>query len=474
MFGYTPHMEKPYIDEMMPDIIRLMHKTARSYTDNTCYALRFEDLVSEQMVKLTKLLQPKKGTNKNAIEVIPNRHEAFRFLATCLKNQVRGLVIKHRQTKKRTIQSSGDEDAFSERTKHCEISIDSEEAGIQIQDLVEAESGGAETFIRDLSPLLSPLELMVIKDINEPSKETLCWMMLDHSLGRLRNESIKKYKLKFSHHAKGLGIPLDLFKQTVKKIGEKITMMRQQEQDSNEPIWNAAVTRLEEFFMVQIPRSMERVIVKRLFTIAARDQFQRWQDKPEVRDDLVTIGAQLPQSRAGLVVCYGVLYEKQHKVCRACSLYESCGKEAANIGLGEITIHPRLLNNRQIRVPIISASVVQNTSFQLEPKYAAVYNWVRDHFTFIEDDNGKIKFKRPGVAGTNATALAVTATKKPFSMILHSVEDPALTSCELLKRVGESDDFEIVLNDSTTDQLLAILSTHLSASYALNDADSVI
>ena len=80
MLGFTAKMEKPYIDEMMPDILRLAQKTAKTYTDNTCYALRYDELVSEQMLKLTKLLNTKKkGTDLNQIEAIPNRDEAFNF-----------------------------------------------------------------------------------------------------------------------------------------------------------------------------------------------------------------------------------------------------------------------------------------------------------------------------------------------------------------------------------------------------------
>ena len=212
-----------------------------------------------------------------------------------------------------------------------------------------------------------------------------------------------------------------------------------------------------------------------MFTLAARDQYQRWEGKKDIKDDLILVGAQLPQLRAGLMVCYGVLFQSGHKVCRACSLYDSCGKEAANIGLGDVTIDPSLLNNRQTRVPFIAAGVVDDGAFHLDPKYITAYNWIRDHFTYIEEYNGSFKFKRPGVAGTNASALAITVNKKPFKIILHSVEDPALRLSEILAQVGETNNFEVDFTKADNDTIISLLTVHLQASYALNDeADSCI
>ena len=474
MMGYTPKMEKPYIDEMMEDIYKLAHKNASKYTDNTCYALRFEDIVSEQMVKLVKVLNTKKnGAELSVIEAIPNRDEAFKFIATCLNNQARGLVIRHRKVKKRIVQAQDCNDAFSERTKNCEISIDSEEAAIQLEGVVDEHGAGAEPFVNDLAPLLTPLELMVIKELNDPSPASRVYMILDHSLGKEQGEQIKKYKLKFLHHAKGLGISLDLFKNTVTSIGNKINAMRKNDENPNQPVWNAAVSRLEEFFMVQVPRSMDKTIVRTLFTMASRDQFQRWEGNKEVKEDLQYIGAQLPQSRAGLLTCYGVLYQSNNKVCRACSLYDSCGVEAANVGLGDITIDPRILNNRQIRVPIIAAAVADDGAFKVEPKFVAAYAHVRDHFTFIDDINGQIRFKRPGVAGTNASALAITVTKKPFKMVLHGVEDVAIIDSDYLKETAY-ETYEVDFSEDNGDAIIALLNIHLQASYSTSDADSCI
>lgn len=465
--GYTVHQEKPYLDEMMHDIKCIMHKNAAKYTDNTCYALRHDDLVSEQMCKLA-LIQ----ASDTPVESLPNRSEAFRWLTTCLNNHVRGLVIRHRRTKKRSVQCETETDAFSERSKHCEVSLDNEESGIQLEDIAEAEHGGAERFIQNLAPYLTPLELLVLKELDCPDKRSLTYMILSRAVGREVGESIRKFKLKFEHHAKGLGMPLELFKQTVDSIGRKFKDMQVRDDSPNETQWNIAVSRLEEFFNVQIPRSMDKSIVRRTFTIAARDQYARVDSNQEIIADLKLVGAHIPQLRGGLLVCFGVLYQKNNRVCDACALKDRCSKEAANVGLGEITIHPRLLGNRQIRVPVIAAAIQTDDSFALPQHEAKVYNWIRDNFKFIDEVDGKLRFKRPGVAGTNATALAITVYKRPFKLYLHAVEDPALLESGFLTPVDNM--HQVTTADATYEQLVALLSTHLEQHYAINDSESVI
>ena len=69
------------------------------------------------------------------------------------------------------------------------------------------------------------------------------------------------------------------------------------------------------------------------------------------------VGAKVPTVHGHELSCYGVLYQKHHRICNSCGLRFSCATEAANVGLTKITISPKLLGARQIRVPAVLPAI---------------------------------------------------------------------------------------------------------------------
>jgi hypothetical protein len=111
---------------------------------------------------------------------------------------------------------------------------------------------------------------------------------------------------------------------------------------------------LSEIFGVQVPPTVPMSVKQRLFTLAARDNADKVIDHPEVAALLEQVGAVVPQlTTSGNLQCFGVLWSKDHPVCKQCGVHQTCRALAASYGLDSIRISPRLLGIRITRMPKI-------------------------------------------------------------------------------------------------------------------------
>ena len=112
-----------------------------------------------------------------------------------------------------------------------------------------------------------------------------------------------------------------------------------------------AELQLCEEFSVQVPSHVAPMIKRRLFTIAARDNADKILQNPELAGLLETVGAFVPIKMGDNIRCFGVLWEKNHRICSACGLQESCSVAAKSLGLETIKLSPRLLGTKLTRTP---------------------------------------------------------------------------------------------------------------------------
>jgi hypothetical protein len=129
--------------------------------------------------------------------------------------------------------------------------------------------------------------------------------------------------------------------------------------------YNAALATLENVYGVQVPRTTERVVVSRLFTICARDQIDKF--TPDTDKVLRIVGAKPPVLEEGRLSCFGVLYQKNHRVCQACGLRAACHTEALNYGLGDITLSPKVLGSKNTRFATFTENSTMNSHDQNTP-----------------------------------------------------------------------------------------------------------
>lgn len=380
-----PKLRPPVLSEMQPDINRLAASIARIRSDQTSYALGQEDLIAECSLKLAQLI------TKGKLEKVPNRYEAFKYIKTVFNNHVKSLVSRHRMTLKRgarraTSSETGEPSEFSlndntatfNTIKNVEMSSDDPDQHVQIADPTSAWSPES-NFINDIAVYLTPVELAVLKEFSEPSDRTRFYAEYDSVVGRRPGSS--KHTITFSekNHADGLGLELPHFKKILKSLREKLTWIKMNDADTNEIKWNMAITRLEEVFDLQIPKSIEKTIVRRLLTIAAVDQFDKVEILPQVRADLQYVGAKVPEKRAGVLACFGIMYQNNNRTCIACGLKSACKDDANNFGLGDITLDSRLLGSKQFRIPVVVSNNPEPADI-LSPRDEEIYNYLRGNF----------------------------------------------------------------------------------------------
>jgi hypothetical protein len=109
---------------------------------------------------------------------------------------------------------------------------------------------------------------------------------------------------------------------------------------------------LAEIFCVQVPPTLPLHIKQRLFTLAARDNADKVIGHPEVIALLEHVGAIVPQKTGSENLrCLGVLWNKDHPICKRCGVNITCHALASSYGLDTIRISPRLLGTKISRTP---------------------------------------------------------------------------------------------------------------------------
>ena len=345
-------------NEIQKDCNGVISAIARQYTDVTCVELHFDDLLAEGNKKITECL------NKGVLDRFAGRRsELFKWLKTCVNNHIRGLVHRYRGTYKRTgipPPAKGNNN-WGSRPKP-EVSLDDPDTTIHLPQQDEKTAlASFPTIKTDMWIILNPIEFLVFKQLVEPNDAALTYAMQDSYRGR---RGFIELRVTYEHMARGLGLSLEQFLSVQAQVQIKVKAYMS---DPNpvEVAHNAAVTALERVFRLHIPRSVEPVVVRRLITLAARAN-------PEVVNDKVAAlleaaGAKVPRTDTiGNLTCFGVLYRREHPICATCGLKESCAIEAANYGLGEITLSPKLLGAKALnRVPTYTDSPPEAIKAQL-------------------------------------------------------------------------------------------------------------
>jgi len=366
-----PKLRPPVLDEMMPDLQRVIATVAQRYCDTTTPHLQFDELMGEGNLKLAEVIT--KGLLESA--KCPSRDMFFKFFKTAASNAARSRVQKYRFTEKRTGQKPppreqrfipsataehpDEEQPQPEYHKNVELSLDDPDNGLQITDHAqEAEKDDAEInwnfgdSSAEYAHLLTPVERLVYHEMILPSPHARCHAELD--AWRKASQRKLSLKIKFTHMAEAVGLALELFEEAVLSIRNKIKAYRMMNETEQENLArrNALVAQLKQVFGLQIPPDTDNMVVNRMLTMAAREQFDKVNGSPQISEMLTEVGAKVPRSiGGGKLACYGVLYQKNCRQCNSCDLRHSCSVEAANMGLTKMVQSPRLLGARQPRTP---------------------------------------------------------------------------------------------------------------------------
>ena len=360
------NVRPPILDEMMPDIERVIATVAHHYSDSTTPHLQFDELVGDGRLKLSELI------TKGELDRQTCRVNFFKFFKTAVNNQARSKVQKYRFTEKRTgVKPPPREERFKapvvpvpgaeeqeehppapEYHKNVELSLDDPDLNLQVPDGEHAGEREGRDVAEEYESLLFGVEKNVFRQLTKPSEEACCYALEDAY--RKRTGEKLTIKVKWEHMARAERMDLKAFEKTVLSIRRTISSYRMMtdEQQDTEARRNARIATLKVVFGLQIPPGLDDMVVRRLFTMAARDQYdEHVKNKPDVVQMLLDVGAKPPRMLGDKMACYGVLYQKNCRKCNTCDLRHSCAVEAANMGLTHMAMSPRLLGGKQQRIP---------------------------------------------------------------------------------------------------------------------------
>ena len=363
--GFAP----PVLDDMMPDINRLMHSVAARFSDQTTPQLQQDELLGQARLKLSEII-----TN-GQVESQATRECFFKFFKTALNNQACSLVQKYRFTEKRTgvkppprksrvynsakpkDEEEEDETQVPEHHKNVELSLDDAELNLQVPDPGGCDEDAAyDEAAKEYMVLLTEQERFIFQHM---AHTTILASYLAEMDARRGKPVGKPFRIRITHeHIKEAAGVKDgwSFEDYVLSIRQKISVYRAMSDAERHQLARrgALLAQLNEVFGLQIPPETDDMLVRRILTIAARDQFQKVKENPQVAEMLEEIGAKVPRLQGNNQLgCYGVLYQRNSRICLKCDLRKSCSVEAANVGLGNIVLSPRLLGSRQTRTPVV-------------------------------------------------------------------------------------------------------------------------
>ncbi len=444
------------LEDMWEDIQRVAASAAAQYTDRSCVFLHTDELEAEARVALVNVLE------KKWLDRAQSRAEFFRVLKTAICNKMRSLVQQYRFTQKRTgiKPPPKHERNFSfESTKPNEISLDDPESHLQVaeedQGLHEDDYDTKE-LAREIRVRLNWFERAVFEQMVEPDLDALIMARLAAIRGQRAIET--KIDIKHEHivaAAERSGITQEQWDSAVLHIQEVTESLR--EMNPDDQTYEAAVDALAELFKVQVPKSIPPMIVRRMFTIAARDNWQKV--TPQVEDLLGHIGALPPKFDKDSMRCYGVLYLKGHRLCEACGVKVGCMAKAQNVGLGEITIHPKLLGAKMRRPYVVANASAQSPLVTSSMRDMEILDYLGRNFKRVTHQ-GDLYFQPQGFNDKDKLLFCVGSSTIPLRLRFCN------PSPVLKKRLLYHNKGFYARESATSEEVVQLIEEHTKCAYA--------
>jgi hypothetical protein len=393
----------PILEEMMPDIKRVIESVASRYSDSTSPHLEFDELVGAGGQKLAELI------TKGELERQVNRSNFFKFLKASLNNSARSRVQRYRFCEKRTGQKPPpkeqrfrtglSDDESAERyayIKPVDISLDDPDSGIQVAQNLSEYPQEEKEVVEEYESLLFGVELLVFRQLCRPNLEACTYATVDAYDKLESNASAKLHiHIKPEHLARGIQLSLREFNNVTESIRDKIKKYRSMSsnQQDSQAHQNAIIHMLAQHFNVQVPQGVEAVIVRRLFSIAASVNYH---DKVKGNQNVISmlqeIGAKVPTiTDNNQQTCFGIGYKENSSECPSCDVKLSCKAIAVNIGTSDLVISPKLMRNTIQRCPVFLSDNGKTLDSKASQEETDILSYLDDTFSHTVKD-GKTMF----------------------------------------------------------------------------------
>ena len=231
-YGWFPAKECAFgevIEDVMPDVVRLMKSVASSCTDASNVSLHFDELIGELHLKLAQILN-------NRTIIWESRTQFFGFLKVSFQRHLKSTVQKYALTYKRTGIKPKKPGEISEETaayptrkedsheaEHGgQIAMDDSETGAQFW-LGENDEGFDNLELSDeithfVEERLSDEEKRVFFQEVEPNDKAMRLALGTIPMGR----QSRKFRILDRHKADGIDMPIYAYKRNLERIREKL------------------------------------------------------------------------------------------------------------------------------------------------------------------------------------------------------------------------------------------------------------
>lgn len=231
-YGWFPADECAFgevMEDVMPDIVRLMKSVASGCTDASNVSLHFDELIGELHLKLAQVLN-------NRSVVWESRSQFFGFLKVSFQRHLKSTVQKFALTYKRTgIKPRKAGETVEEPTEYpsrqeeepnaeqgVQIAMDDSETGAQFW-LGEDDEGFDALELSDeiqhfVQNHLTTEEQKVFFQEAEPNDAAMNLAMKTEPQGR----KSRKFRILDRHKADGINMPIYVYKRNLERIREKL------------------------------------------------------------------------------------------------------------------------------------------------------------------------------------------------------------------------------------------------------------
>jgi len=233
-YGWFPSNDCAFgevMEDVMPDIIRLMKSVASSCTDASNVSLHFDELIGELHLKLAQILN-------NRTVIWESRTQFFGFLKVSFQRHLKSTVQKHALTFKRTgVKAKRPGETAEEPVEYltrpeekfdfeqgAQVAMDDAETGAQFW-LGESDEGFDNLELSDeikhfVDEHLTEDEKKVFFQEAEPNDEAMRLAMgTSSSVGGRKS---RKFRILDRHKADGIKMPVYVYKRNLDRIREKL------------------------------------------------------------------------------------------------------------------------------------------------------------------------------------------------------------------------------------------------------------
>lgn len=357
---------QPNLDELKPDIERMIAAAVQPRIDPSNVTLQGDELAAECWTRLARLLaDPSKMTR------LKTRGKFFAYLKVMFRNHICTIVQKNVYTIKRgggQPRQAGAELDF-EHDRHVtstvgraqHVRIDDPDSHFQLE-AASPVNGFWHEQLDELRVILTEGENLVLNRYLHHCCASGIYAQLRATIGSpVLAANVHITAADLARGVFGDWFTVSMWNSAMKSIKRKARQLMEEfrKDDDEERRRQAAEVTLCDVFGLQVPPTIDAQTRRRLYTLTARAFADSDKITEDVKALLRLVGAEVPGKISNTeYACFGVLWQRNHKICNQCCMEKACKTKAMNLGLGEFNLDPKVFGKSLTKIPVFAGNAL--------------------------------------------------------------------------------------------------------------------